>query len=127
MNTHMVDCLAPQPGESICDPACGTCGFMFTAHNHITGKYKSLERPQLKHLKKKAFTGYELVQAPARVCAMNLMLHGIGSEKSVPVVVGDVLAAARGDCARHRGDLQAALEQFKLIAGDLGAEVPEEA
>ncbi|MBP6337658.1 MAG: N-6 DNA methylase, partial [Vitreoscilla sp.] len=93
----MVDCIAPQPGETICDPACGTGGFLFTAHNHITSKYKSLERPQLKHLKEKAFTGYELVQATARVCAMNLMLHGIGSEKSVPVVVGDALAADPGE------------------------------
>jgi hypothetical protein len=57
-------------------------------------QYQSLTRDQLKHLKEKAFTGYELVQGTARVCAaMNMMLHGIGSEKSVPVVVGDALAA----------------------------------
>ncbi|MGH8856656.1 MAG: type I restriction-modification system subunit M [Polaromonas sp.] len=89
----MVDCVAPQPGESICDPACGTGGFLFTAHNYITGHNKNLTRDQLKHLKEKAFTGYELVQATARVCAMNMMLHGIGSEKSVPVIVGDALSA----------------------------------
>lgn len=93
----MVDCIAPQPGESICDPACGTGGFLFTAHNHITEHHKNLTRDQLKHLKEKAFTGYELVQATARVCAMNLMLHGIGSEKSVPVVVGDALASDPGE------------------------------
>lgn len=93
----MVDCIAPQPGESICDPACGTGGFLFTAHNHITAHHKNLTRDQLKHLKEKAFTGYELVQATARVCAMNLMLHGIGSEKSVPVVVGDALASDPGE------------------------------
>lgn len=92
----MVDCIAPQPGETICDPACGTGGFLFTAHNHITAHHKNLTRDQLKHLKEKAFTGYELVQATARVCAMNLMLHGIGSEKSVPVVVGDALVAPPG-------------------------------
>jgi hypothetical protein len=40
---------------------------------------------------------YELVQATARVCAMNMMLHGIGSEKSVPVVVGDALASDPGE------------------------------
>ncbi|MFN7640937.1 MAG: class I SAM-dependent DNA methyltransferase, partial [bacterium] len=39
----------------------------------------------------------ELVQATARVCAMNLLLHGIGSEKSVPVVVGDALGADPGE------------------------------
>mgnify|MGYP002776447403 CR=1 FL=1 len=70
---------------------------MFTAHNYITNHNKSLTREQLKHLKEKAFTGYELVQATARVCAMNMMLHGIGSEKSVPVVVGDALAADPGE------------------------------
>ena len=93
----MVDCTAPQPGETICDPACGTGGFLFTAHNFITGHNRSLTRDQLKHLKEKAFIGYELVQATARVCAMNMMLHGIGSEKSVPVVVGDALAADPGE------------------------------
>jgi type I restriction enzyme M protein len=93
----MVDCIAPLPAERICDPACGTGGFLFTAHNYITSHHKSLTRDQLKHLKEKAFTGYELVQATARVCAMNMMLHGIGSEKSVPVVVGDALAADPGE------------------------------
>ena len=93
----MVDCIAPQPGERITDPACGTGGFLFTAHNYITTHNKNLTRDQLKHLKEKAFTGYELVQGTARVCAMNMMLHGIGSEKSVPVVVGDALAADPGE------------------------------
>jgi type I restriction enzyme M protein len=93
----MVDCIAPQPGERITDPACGTGGFLFTAHNYITSHNKSLTREQLKHLKEKAFTGYELVQGTARVCAMNMMLHGIGSEKQVPVVVGDALAADPGE------------------------------
>jgi type I restriction enzyme M protein len=37
------------------------------------------------------------VQATARVCAMNLLLHGIGSEKSVPVKVTDALAADPGE------------------------------
>jgi type I restriction enzyme M protein len=93
----MVDCIAPQPGERITDPACGTGGFLFAAHNYMVAHNKNLTRDQLKHLKEKAFTGYELVQATARVCAMNLLLHGIGSEKSVPVVVGDALATDPGE------------------------------
>ncbi len=52
----------------------------------------------------------ELVQATARGCAMNILLHGIGSEKSVPVIVDD---------------LESALEQFRLIAADLGADVAQ--
>lgn len=50
-----------------------------------------------RHLKKGAFRGWELVQATAGVCAMNLMLHGIGSDRHVPVMVADVLAAGPGE------------------------------
>ena len=93
----MVDCIAPRAGETVCDPACGTGGFLFTAHNHIVAHSPNLTRDQKRHLKEEAFTGYELVQATARVCAMNLLLHGIGSEKSVPVRVLDALAADPGE------------------------------
>ncbi|MGD9602301.1 MAG: N-6 DNA methylase [Gammaproteobacteria bacterium] len=93
----MVDCIAPKPGELICDPACGTGGFLFTAHQYLTHHYPNLTRDEKRHLKEGAFRGWELVQATARVCAMNLMLHGIGSEKSVPVKVADALAADPGE------------------------------
>ncbi|MCZ7560801.1 MAG: type I restriction-modification system subunit M [Burkholderiaceae bacterium] len=92
----MVDAIAPRPGETICDPACGTGGFLFTAHNYIVRHYPNLTKDEKRHLKEGAFVGWELVQATARVCAMNLMLHGIGSEKSVPVKVADALAADPG-------------------------------
>jgi type I restriction enzyme M protein len=92
----MVECMALQPGETVCDPACGTAGFLFAAHDHVVAHHKNLTREQLKHLKEQAFTGYELVQSTARLAAMNLLLHGIGSEKAVPVVVGDALAADPG-------------------------------
>ena len=93
----MVECIAPRPGERICDPACGTGGFLFTAYNYIVDHNANLTRDQKRHLKEDAFTGIELVQATARVCAMNLLLHGIGSEKSVPVRVADALAADSGE------------------------------
>ena len=93
----MVDCIAPQPGETHLRP--GLWHRRLSVHRaQLHHRHnKSLTRDQLKHLKEKAFTGYELVQATARVCAMNMMLHGIGSEKSVPVVVGDALAADPGE------------------------------
>ncbi len=93
----MVTCIAPRTGERICDPACGTGGFLFTAYNYIVHDNKHLTRNQQHHLKEDAFIGWELVQATARVCAMNLLLHGIGSEKSVPVRVADALAADPGE------------------------------
>lgn len=92
----MVDCIAPKAGETVCDPACGTGGFLFAAFNHVVAREPNLTREQKRFLKEEAFTGYELVQATARVCAMNLLLHGIGSEKSVPVKVTDALAADPG-------------------------------
>jgi type I restriction enzyme M protein len=93
----MVDCIAPKPCEVICDPACGTGGFLFTAHQYLTQHYPNLTRDEKRLLKEGAFRGWELVQATARVCAMNLMLRGIGSEKSVPVKVADALAADPGE------------------------------
>ena len=93
----MVDCIAPKAGEMICDPACGTGGFLFTAHNCIVHHYPNLTKDEKLHLKEGAFRGWELVQATARVCAMNLLLHGIGSEKSVPIKVADALAADPGE------------------------------
>src|SRR3990172_8664240 len=93
----MVDAIAPKPGESVCDPACGTGGFLFTAHNYVTQHNPNLTRDEKRYLKEGAFRGWELVQGTARVCAMNLLLHGIGSEKSVPIKVADALAADPGE------------------------------
>jgi type I restriction enzyme M protein len=93
----MVDAIAPKPGETVCDPACGTGGFLFTAHNYIVHHYPNLDRDEKRRLKEGAFHGWELVQGTARVCAMNLLLHGIGSEKSVPIQVTDALAADPGE------------------------------
>ncbi len=93
----MVDCIGPKPGETICDPACGTGGFLFAAHNHVAAHNPNLTREQKKHLKEKALRGWELVQSTARLAAMNMMLHGIGSDKSVPIVVADALAADPGE------------------------------
>jgi type I restriction enzyme M protein len=93
----MVDCIAPKPGETVCDPACGTGGFLFAAHNHVAEHNPNLTREQKKHLKEKALRGWELVQGTARLAAMNMMLHGIGSDKAVPIVVADALAADPGE------------------------------
>jgi type I restriction enzyme M protein len=93
----MVECINPQPTERVCDPACGTGGFLFSAHQHVVDHHPNLTKDEKKHLKESAFVGFELVQATARVCAMNLLLHGIGSEKSVPVRVGDALGADPGE------------------------------
>jgi len=93
----MADCIAPKPGDTICDPACGTGGFLLAAHNHVAQHNPNLTREQKKHLKEHALRGWELVQSTARLADMNMMLHGIGSNKSVPIVVSDALAADPGE------------------------------
>ena len=94
----MVDVIAPQPGQAICDPACGTGGFLLAAHDYLA-KHHTLDRAQKKKLKSGTFFGIELVDSVTRLCAMNLLLHGIGgeSEDDLPVVTKDALAGKHGE------------------------------
>ncbi len=95
----MVDVIAPQPGQTICDPACGTGGFLLAAHDYLA-KHHSLDRAQKKKLKSGTFFGIELVDSVTRLCAMNLLLHGIGCESDttdLPVVTKDALTGKHGE------------------------------
>lgn len=94
----MVDAVAPQPGQAICDPACGTGGFLLAAHDYLA-KHHALDRAQKKKLKSGTFYGIELVDSVTRLCAMNLLLHGIGGEleEDLPVVTKDALAGKHGE------------------------------
>ncbi len=89
----MVDCVSPKPGDTICDPACGTGGFLLAAHDYVVKHNPHLTKPQLIKLKKETLKGYELVQGVVRLCAMNLLLHGIGSQDFEPVEAADALAS----------------------------------
>ena len=93
----MVEAIAPKSSETICDPACGTGGFFLAAHDYIVTHNPNLTKDEKRQLKQGTFKGWELVQSTARLCAMNLMLHGIGSNKDLPIVVADSLAADPGD------------------------------
>jgi type I restriction enzyme M protein len=94
----MVDVIAPHPGQTICDPACGTGGFLLAAYDYIA-KHHELDREQKKRLKTGTFYGIELVDSVTRLCAMNLLLHGIGGESDtdMPVVTKDALAGKHGE------------------------------
>jgi type I restriction enzyme M protein len=89
----IVDAINPKPGEIICDPACGTGGFLLAAHDYIVANNKNMSASQRRKLKEETFRGWELVHNTARLCAMNLMLHGIGGEKDIPLIVSDALAS----------------------------------
>jgi type I restriction enzyme M protein len=92
----MVDVMRPAPGQTLCDPACGTGGFLLAAHDYIARNYP-LDRDQWGHLNHQALHGWEIVDNTARLCVMNLYLHGIGQESAEsPIRVADSLAAHPG-------------------------------
>jgi type I restriction enzyme M protein len=74
----MVAAIAPRPGETIIDPACGTGGFLLSAHAWLTSEHPELTREQREHLRLDSLRGVEIVQGVTRLCAMNLLLHNVG-------------------------------------------------
>lgn len=89
----VVECLDPKIGDTVCDPACGTGGFLLSAYDHMKGQTQDRER--LRELRHKSFVGVDIVDEVVRLCAMNLYLHGVGNGGS-PVHQGDALAGDDG-------------------------------
>lgn len=86
----MVECIEPKVGESISDPSCGTGGFFLGALDYL--KRSKLTEKQNHKLKFETFKGWEIETSTARLCLMNLYLHGIGDLKQTPeIVVSDSL------------------------------------
>ena len=94
----MVDVMHPEPGQRICDPACGTGGFLLASHDYIMHHY-NLDRDQKRFLKYNALHGWEIVDNTARLCVMNLFLHGISSDENgkSPIRVADSLRSHPGE------------------------------
>ena len=90
--------MQPGPDMRICDPACGTGGFFLAAYDHIMRHHPNLDPDQKRHLRSGLFTGWEIVDNTARLCAMNLLLHGIERPDSdSPVHVDDACAPIRAN------------------------------
>ncbi len=96
----IVDVMRPKPGETICDPACGTGGFLLAAHDALTHSYPTMDRDEKRFLQLHTLHGVEIVDGVTRLCAMNLLLHGVGpsgtDETDPPIETGDSLAADPG-------------------------------
>jgi len=94
----MVALIDPQFGDKICDPACGTAGFLVAAYEHILKENTSkdlikkddegneynfvgdkLDENQWKILREGTFYGFDFDQTMARISLMNMMMHGINS------------------------------------------------
>ena len=98
----LVDCVQPRPGEVVVDPACGTGGFLLAAHDYLK-RGGDLDRDQKRHLRFEALRGVELVPNVARLCGMNLHLHGIGPDggdrREPPITTDDALRDTPGASA----------------------------
>ncbi|CAN5817550.1 class I SAM-dependent DNA methyltransferase [soil metagenome] len=77
----IVQAMRPGPDTNICDPACGTGGFLLAAHDYVRDNYQ-LDRDQKRFLRDDALRGVDIVDGVVRLCAMNLYLRGIGGEES---------------------------------------------
>lgn len=86
----IVSLVDPQPGRRICDPACGTAGFLIAAYQHILRNHTSkatlakgivdgqqLEPRQWKFLEERAFTGYDNDANMVKIAILNLYLHAL--------------------------------------------------
>jgi len=89
----IVDVMRLTADMRVCDPAAGTGGFLLAAYEQM--KSADLDPDQKKFLRDEALRGWEIVDATARLCAMNLLLHGIiAPESASPITVDDSLRSA---------------------------------
>ena len=93
----MIELVDPDIGQTICDPACGTAGFLIAAYEHILRKYTSddilvvdedgtmanlvgdkiVDRSHWNLLKRESFYGFDFDATMIRIGLMNMILHGI--------------------------------------------------
>jgi len=87
----MVEMVAPQPDDVVCDPACGTCGFLVATGEYLRERHpESLTNPKLsKHFHHGLFHGFDFDNIMLRIGSMNMLLHGV---ENPDVVYRDSLA-----------------------------------
>ena len=78
----MVELMKPKPNESICDPACGTGGFLVGASDYLRETYRNdilMNKENRDHYMNHMFHGFDMDRTMLRICAMNMMTHGVES------------------------------------------------
>ena len=84
----MVDCTHPKITETVCDPACGTGGFLLAAFDYM--KNQSQDKEKREFLRNEALSGTDNTALVVTLASMNLYLHGIGTDRS-PIICADSL------------------------------------
>lgn len=76
----MVELMQPRPDDTICDPACGTSGFLVSAGEYLRENHKQeifFDRVKKDHYMNHMFFGYDMDRTMLRIGAMNMMTHGV--------------------------------------------------
>ena len=76
----MVELMQPRPDDVICDPACGTSGFLVAAGEYLKEQHKEeifFNKQKKEHYMNHMFFGYDMDRTMLRIGAMNMMTHGV--------------------------------------------------
>jgi type I restriction enzyme M protein len=75
----MVEMMNPGPLDKVCDPACGTAGFLVVAAQYVQREHRDalLETEQQRYLHQRMFHGFDFDGTMLRIASMNMLLHGI--------------------------------------------------
>ena len=76
----MVELMQPKPNFTICDPACGTAGFLVASEEYLMANHKQeifFDRVKKDHFLNHMFYGYDMDRTMLRIGAMNMMTHGV--------------------------------------------------
>jgi type I restriction enzyme M protein len=120
----MVEVLDPQPTDTICDPACGTAGFLIGVMDYLKETHSSPElvetdeegnkiypgdllEPYREHIQGDMMHGFDFDSTMLRIAAMNLLLHGI---EHPAIAYQDTLGSSFSE--RHPQDAQ---DRFDVI------------
>ncbi len=70
--------MDPNPKDRICDPACGTSGFLVASGDYLRERNKKevlLDNQNSNHFMNDMFHGYDMDRTMLRIGAMNMMIH----------------------------------------------------
>ncbi len=75
----IVDVMRPEPGQMICDPACGTAGFLISASEYVRDNHPDASHDEIarKHFHNSMFHGFDFDSTMLRIGSMNMLLHDV--------------------------------------------------
>ena len=77
----IVNMMAPGPNDEICDPACGTAGFLMAASEYVREHHPDalIDKAQARHFHHSMFHGYDFDSTMLRIGSMNMLMHGVSA------------------------------------------------